>query len=33
VKGEGLEKGDVICQNFLIREVQLQNYNGVDESR
>ena len=30
VEGEGLEEGDVVGQHLLIREVQLQHYDGVD---
>ncbi len=30
VEGEGLEEGDIIGEHFLIREIQLQDYDGVD---
>ena len=30
VKGEGLEEGDVVGQDFFIREVQLEDNDGVD---
>ena len=30
VEGEGLEEGDVISEHFLLREVQLQDDDGID---
>ena len=30
VKGEGLQEGDVVGKDFLIREVQLEHDDGVD---